>query len=137
MEHFTGDDLIFYKDNDRIMSGGYTIDSILLKNNLSPMTTFNTNQSGGDKVSSGFENLAIPAGLLYLHKTKINDDKEESDILSDIINKYPEHVTLDDDLHEKLFKLVDMSKPKKQKTRKNKDKNKVSKGKKKSRKNIA
>ena len=76
------DDLLFYKEqrggNDIIMSGGYSVDSYLLKNGLSPMQT-NTrlesnSQLGGDKqgegkqVSSIFENLAVPAGLFFLNQ---------------------------------------------------------------------
>jgi hypothetical protein len=139
MTHFSGDDLIFYKENDKILSGGYSIDSILLKNNMSPMTTLNTplnSQMGGKNVSSCFENLAIPAGLLYLHKTRPTMD--EPIFNDDALNQYQDHVMIDDDLHEKLLKLVEINKKKKKKTRKNNntDKQKEPKNKKKSRKNV-
>ena len=130
MTHFSGDDLIFYKENGKILSGGYSIDSILLKNNISPMTTLNTNQMGGGKnVSSSFENLAVPAGLLYLHNSKTKND-------NDFNNEYQEHVPLNDDLHDKLFKLAEVNKIKKKKSIKNKKSIKETKPKKKSRKNI-
>ena len=66
MTTFLNDDLVFHKNADgAIMSGGYNIHSHMLQKGISPMQTFNLSQNGGkdDKVSSGFENLAVPAGL--------------------------------------------------------------------------
>jgi len=121
MSHFTGEDLIFYKDstNGKIMSGGYLIDSIMLKNGISPMNTYH--YKGGfkdadvdeDKVSSIFENLAVPAGLFYMNeRTPISDSCD-----------YQSCEPLSDDLHESLLALVEISvkKPKGQ-SRKNKNK---------------
>ena len=55
MSYFSPNDLVFYKENDQIMSGGYLIDSILLKQGISPMTTYNqTGGINGDKVSNIF-----------------------------------------------------------------------------------
>ena len=72
---FTDDDFLFYKAGDVIMSGGYSIDSLLLKEGISPMQTFNSlennNQMGGNKPSNIFENLAVPAGLLFINKKNI------------------------------------------------------------------
>ena len=129
MSHFTGEDLIFYKDstNGKIMSGGYLIDSIMMKNGTSPMSTYH--YKGGfknekdkdededkdeDKVSSIFENLAVPAGLFYMNeRTPITDRCE-----------YQSAEPLSDDLHESLLALVEIStknpKPKGQ-SRKNKN----------------
>ena len=33
-EPLTAQDFVFYKENDQIMSGGYSVDSILLNQNL-------------------------------------------------------------------------------------------------------
>ena len=67
MTEISAKDMIFYKEGDNIMSGGFSIDSILLHKGLSPMQTKNNGGalSGGDSVSSIFKNLAVPAGLLY------------------------------------------------------------------------
>ena len=136
MTHFSGDDLIFYKENGKILSGGYSIDSILLKNNISPMTTLNTNQMGGGKnVSSSFENLAVPAGLLYLHNSNSKTNNNNNNT-NEFNNEYRDHVTMDDDLHDKLFKLAEVNKPKKKRSIKNKKSIKETKSKKKSRKNV-
>uniref|UniRef100_A0A6C0E612 Uncharacterized protein n=1 Tax=viral metagenome TaxID=1070528 RepID=A0A6C0E612_9ZZZZ len=112
MSYFTGEDLVFYKENDQIMSGGYSIDSILLKQGIAPITTFNTPITGGRKeqVSNLFENLAVPAGLLYIHhKPSFNEHNYD-----EVCN----HDVLSDDIHDQLFALVELQKPKKQKTRK-------------------
>lgn len=125
MNKFSGEDLIFYKENDKIMSGGYLINSILLNQGLPPMTTLNQNYYGGqgEKVSSIFENLAVPAGLFYM-----NTKKEI--IKNPPIDDEIEHVPLSDDLHDQLFALIEM-KPIKKNTRKksiikNKTSNKIS-----------
>ena len=52
------DDFIYYKQGDKIMSGGMCIDSVLLKNNIQPLHQL---QSGGSKTK-----LAVPVGLLCL-----------------------------------------------------------------------
>lgn len=124
MSHFTGEDLIFYKDsnNGKIMSGGYLIDSIMLKNSISPMTTYHYKGGFKDKdeddvqdeknVSSIFENLAVPAGLFYMNeRTPISDSCD-----------YQSSEPLSDDLHESLLALVEISTKNKSKgkTRKNK-----------------
>jgi hypothetical protein len=136
MSYFSGEDLIFYKDPDsgNIMSGGYSIQSILLKDNMSPMTTLNLQhgqygQYGGvngdvnDKVSNIFDNLAVPAGLFYTPQkgSGINNNNNN--------NEYSNASTLDDDIHDQLFKLIQVNKSNKKSTKKNKNKinNKISK----------
>ena len=115
MNQFSGEDLIFYKENDKIMSGGYLINSILLNQGLPAMTTLNQNYYGGQrdaesKVSSIFENLAVPAGLFYMNtKTEIIKNQPFDDEI--------QHVPLTDDLHDQLFALIEM-KPIKKNTRK-------------------
>ena len=133
MSYFSPNDLVFYKENDQIMSGGYLIDSILLKQGISPMTTLN--QQGGDKrygkqddkqVSSIFENLAVPAGLLYTYS--------KGNVLQDLNDNHSKHrnIMLDDEIHDEFIKKIEMnlnSKRKNTKTKKqyNNKKNKQSK----------
>jgi hypothetical protein len=125
MSHFTGEDLIFYKENTEgpIMSGGYLIDSIMLKNSIPPMTTYNYNHGGGgssdsDKVSSIFQHLAVPAGLFYTTERSPKMDACE----------FQSTEALSDDIHDRLFALVEITgkKPKnntkKHKTKLNKNK---------------
>ena len=64
MNEFHTDDLIYYKNGEEIYSGGFHLNSLLLKQNNSPLNTLNTQeQHGGKKVSQLYENLAIPFGL--------------------------------------------------------------------------
>ena len=133
MSHFSSNDLVFYKENEKIMSGGYLIDSILLKQGLSPITTIN--QQGGqnsdidnnNRVSSIFENLAVPAGLLYIQSkgssmTNLNERKKQ------------ENIVLDDDIHDEFLKSIEVAfnvkKKKNTKRQKNNNKNNKNKSKK-------
>lgn len=82
MSNIDADDLIFYTDKDNeIYSGGYSVKSIMLKNNMSPIVTLNDNvvalnkpQKGGsleslNKVSDLFDNLVVPNwSIAYTNK---------------------------------------------------------------------
>jgi hypothetical protein len=112
---FTADDFLFYKAGDVIMSGGYSIDSLLLKEGISPMQTFNSlengnNKMGGNKASNIFENLAVPAGLLYINKKNIGSYSSLSD--------YKETKMLPDNIFDEFMNMIEIDKRKK-KTRKN------------------
>jgi hypothetical protein len=99
-------DLIFYKQDGQIISGGYSLNSALLKNGISPMQTMNTleqTKTGGtnkvQKVSDMFTNFAVPAGLYLINPNNNNSDKPKG--------HYEKHHTmLSDDIYDKLFKLV-------------------------------
>ena len=119
---FGGNELVFTQKmnpetgNYTIVGGGYTIDSALLSLNIPIMETQNLNnqtQTGG-KVSSIFDNLAVPAGLFYINKRNYNNDldTDKKD------NHYKGHETISDDIIEKLFGLVDADKKRQRKTRK-------------------
>ena len=61
-----GDDLVFYSDsNNEIYSGGFSINSIMMKGGISPFTTLNkmNGQTGGN-VSDLFKDLVVPSWLL-------------------------------------------------------------------------
>ncbi len=102
-----------------IIGGGYKVSSSFLKAGLPIMTTtssstFDDIQDGGKKVSSPFENLAVPAGLFYINQKmpKIYDNKYDH---------YEPHNMLPDGIFDKLYALVDGSKKanSNKKTRKN------------------
>ena len=117
MSHFAGEDLIFYKENAEgpIMSGGYLIDSIMLKNSIPPMTTYNYSggNSNSEKVSSLFQHLAVPAGLFYTTERSPKMDACE----------FQSTEPLSDDIHDRLFALVEITgKKNKPSTKKNKTK---------------
>lgn len=102
-----------------IIGGGYKVSSSFLKAGLPIMTTtssstFDDIQDGGKKVSSPFENLAVPAGLFYINQKmpKMYDNKYDH---------YESHNMLPDSIFDKLYALVDGSKKanSNKKTRKN------------------
>ena len=111
-------DLIFYKNAEgNIMSGGYNVESHMLQKGISPMQTLNLGQNGGkdEKVSSSFENMAVPAGLYYITQPN-NKNKEQ-------MNYKKEHVALSDDIFNKLYEMIEYDDKKKRKTRKHIPKN--------------
>ena len=113
-------DLIFYKNPDgAIMSGGYNVESHMLQKGISPMKTLNLNQFGGkdDKVSSSFENMAVPAGLYYITQKNPTLNKPQN------FGQIKEHVELSDDIFDKLFGMIEYDNKKKRKTRKHVAKN--------------
>ena len=120
INYIGGNELIFNKDIEAgIFSGGFNINSIMMKAGMSPIMTINNeNQTGGSNVSDLFESLVIPNwALSYSNRMKGGEYKEkfeDNDSDDDI----------DDDLHEKLLGLVKEhesklnQQPKKKKTRK-------------------
>jgi hypothetical protein len=96
-----------------IVGGGYKVNSFFMKAGMPIMTTtstFDNAQKGGEKkVSTPFENLAVPAGLFYVSQ-RIPKHKEEH---------YTPHEMLPDNIFDKLYALVDGSKKAHKKTRKN------------------
>jgi hypothetical protein len=116
------EDFVMYKDaSGNYIGGGYRIKSDLLNSELSPMHTLNFKSSenktdgdtigGGNNVSSPFENLVVPAGLFFINQKmpKCNHDE-----------KYSKHTTLSDDMHDKLFALINLKNPIKHKNKKTK-----------------
>jgi hypothetical protein len=121
----TTDDLIFYKDNGNIMSGGYKINSILLQSNLPENQNIKLN-----------ENLAIPSGLFYFKNPfkkfiknyggknydkdedededeDENENENENDDEDENENEYQDEKIvkeniIDDDIYNKLLDMVKM-----------------------------
>jgi len=118
--HLGANDFIFYRDKegDIIYTGGFNVNSILMKQGISPIMTLNKpNQSGGS-VSDIFNNLAVPNWALSYNKQQGGnkdgrrmDDEEDTEVISD-------------DLHDKLLNMIKVenikSKKGKPKTHKNK-----------------
>ena len=138
-EHFMKEhDMVFSKsENGDIMAGGFTVDSMLLKNitqyggspieNLEPMIggSKNTNQTNQTK---NINDMAVPFGLFYkqekmLHKSFNNsyvvDVENNNEISDEIYDKLLEKVNANDDSSEKSKKS---GKSEKKKSRKNKNK---------------
>jgi hypothetical protein len=108
-------DLVFYKEGENVMSGGYKLNSIFLQNGVSPMQTNNTkkrqkglesesddskNLSLDKEVSSLFNDLVIPVGL-FLNNSKLFPENKVP------FRQYEEHTMLSDDIFDQLFKMVE------------------------------
>jgi hypothetical protein len=113
-------ELVMFKNDkgDIIQSGGYKINSILKKyntKNFSNTNSLTNDKSKNDKVSSIYDDLAIPAGLLYLQdmsKQLIDKNdiiKNMNDLNKNTINiKDDKNELIEDSLYDKLFKLASM-----------------------------
>jgi len=107
-----GDELVFYRGGG-ITSGGFSVNSAMLKNGLSPIITLNNPEQsdGSTKVSDLFKNLVIPnwaaSSKMCGGEYKEHDSDSDNDEISE-------------DLHDSLLELVkqDNIKKKKKKTRK-------------------
>lgn len=127
------DDLVISKQAGGFYSGGFNVSSIL-KDGNSPIIN---NFSGGKKIADTdifdlFKNLSIPRGIFSMKTEHINS-KYKSKHNHPVIDN-DEH--LDDDIHDKLLKLVEPNTRKEEqpsqhkKTKKFKNKSKKNKTKK-------
>jgi hypothetical protein len=105
MSNFNANDLIF-NDNDElgIHTGGFSVNSIMMKTGISPIMTINTNdQLGGTKVSDLFSSDLVVPNWVYAHDIQVGGGKHGYKIDSDDENENEE---IDDELHDKLLDLV-------------------------------
>jgi hypothetical protein len=103
IDYIGANELVFNTDKEAgIYSGGFSVNSIMMKSGLSPILTVNKPlQSGGStKVSDLFNDLVIPNWALS-YSMRGGEYKEES---SDSDSEYGDDI--DDDLHDKLLGLV-------------------------------
>tara|TARA_B100000925_G_C21891117_1_gene422852 strand:- start:85 stop:504 length:420 start_codon:yes stop_codon:yes gene_type:complete len=121
VNEITPEDLVITKEGKNVMSGGYKIDNLFLENNISPLSTDNSNNQEGGNISSMFSNLAVPAGLLLLQQ-KVNKHT-----FSNMYNKDTSQV-VDSSLYDKLLGIASgkkESKPTKEKKVKSERKRKT------------
>ena len=105
LDYISANELVFNNDIEGgIHSGGFSVNSIMMKSGMSPIMTMNTGQFGGknEKVSDLFNDLVIPSWTLSYNNRLIggkykevehNSDSEDDDVI-------------EDDLHDKLLELV-------------------------------
>jgi hypothetical protein len=99
IDYIGANELVFNTDKENgVYSGGFSVNSIMMKSGLSPILTINKPlQSGGStKVSDLFNDLVIPNWALSYSMRGGEYKDESSDSESDI----------DDELHDKLLGLV-------------------------------
>lgn len=120
LDYIGANELVFNNsDKEGIHSGGFSVNSIMMKAGMSPIMTMNT-QVGGDNVSDLFNSLVVPNWVLSYDNRmtggayKEHDDNDDSSDEDDVR----------DDLHDKLLDLVKeheskLTQSKKKGTRKN------------------
>jgi hypothetical protein len=129
MSTIGANEFVFYKDDEGdIYSGGFRVNSILMKQGFSPMTTLNSanSQMGGDSNNTGnvsdlFNDLVVPNWALAFpfkqsggdYKQEKNMNKKEEDDENDV---------LDEDIHTKLLSMLQPTSEMKKSSRKNKKK---------------
>jgi len=108
--HIGGDEMIFSMNGGGACSGGFKVNSLMMKAGMSPITTLQS-QTGGENVSDlfGNSNLVIPSWLLSystMHggKEAENKDARHNDDKDDESDEY-----IDDDLYNSLLSLVQKS----------------------------
>jgi hypothetical protein len=108
LDYIGAGELVFNNDKDHgIYSGGFSVNSIMMKAGMSPIMTVNNVESlsgGGDynKVSDLFNDLVVPNwALSYNNRIGGGKYKEVEHDDSD-----SEDSVIDDDLHDKLLELV-------------------------------
>ena len=101
------DEMIFNNDNNGgFKSGGFSVNSIMLKMGLTPLATLNK-QSGGERVSDIFDGIVIP-NWAFTHDMTKSIYNPDTDIDNEVVR---------DDIYDKLLELVthyDKKHPKKQ-----------------------
>ena len=118
------DELIYNNDaNGNIYSGGFNVNSIMMKAGFSPIMTLNeTNVSqigGAENVSDLFNNLVIPNWSLSYNYKNLGGSNSRKD--------FEDEEIITEELHEKLLNLVKATEDElKEKPKKNKP-NKVTK----------
>jgi hypothetical protein len=132
-EIFNNNDLIMYKEGEKIMSGGYAVNSILMNSGIAPLNSYHYGGSKslersierskeGNKEESKdvsfFDNLAVPVGIFYINSDYIKSDYEKPNT-----NTYEQRYMLSDDIYDKLFELASFKQSKNTKNRKNTRKN--------------
>jgi hypothetical protein len=133
IDYIGADELVFNTNKELgVYSGGFSVDSVMLKAGLSPIMTINNSiQTGGtNKVSDLFQDLVIPNWALSYNNKIVGGSSTAYDNNSDSDSD------IDDDLHDKLIGLVKEHEgklqteggKKKKKTRKNTSNDKIKKG---------
>jgi len=103
IDYIGANELVFNTDKESgVYSGGFSVNSIMMKSGLSPILTINKPlQTGGtNKVSDLFNDLVIPNWALS-YSMRGGEYKDES---SDSDKEYESDI--DDELHDKLLDLV-------------------------------
>jgi hypothetical protein len=113
MSNIGANDLIYYSDNEgKIYSGGFSVNSIMIKEGLSPIMTLNnvSSTTQHDNISDLFSDLVIPSWTLHHENIKnhnIHNNISKNNLDYDSEGDSDGYIS--DDLYEKLLGLVTIS----------------------------
>ena len=108
-------DLIFNGGNKNINSGGFSVESILMKSTQSPFITINNSPFYGgnnntNQVSDIFNSLVVPNWALYnpnnLQKININTSDKDKNVYGNEDDDNCDDDSIQDTLYDKLFNLA-------------------------------
>lgn len=103
-------DLIFYKDKEGgIYSGGFSVNSIMLREGLSPIITVNQEKEESENVSNFFNDLVIPNwALAYTMNDVVGNDysTKNVNVITENDESDEDDNVITDDLYNKLLELV-------------------------------
>ena len=120
---FRPDDLVMFQQDGKVMSGGYKVNSLLMKGGKSPITSYfkggslerrndldaNENEimeedeNLNDKSKDPFNNLAVPAGILLIVQQPSQSEYDKKTYANE---KYRNCDMLSDDIYDKLFEYA-------------------------------
>ncbi len=112
MSYLGGNELIYNNDlKEGIHSGGFSVNSLMMREGLSPIMTLNTSSSsltgGSEKVSDLFSNLVVPNwAFVYGKSTGGSDINKRNKKNSNESDSESEDEVIDDEIHDKLLDLV-------------------------------
>ena len=112
MSNIGANDLIYYSDNEgKIYSGGFSVNSVMIKEGLSPIMTLNniSNSNQHDNISDLFSDLVIPSWALHHENIKFDNHHHSYKNNSDNDSDSESDGYISDDLYEKLLGLVSIS----------------------------
>ena len=66
MSSLGADDMVFYKEGEKVMSGGFLVDSIMLQKGGAPMQTIQNNDENNEQNNDNEENKGVDAITLSL-----------------------------------------------------------------------
>jgi len=102
INYIGANELVFNTDSEEgVYSGGFSVNSIMMKAGMSPIMTLNGQKGGGDsnKVSDLFDSLVIPNWAVSYGNRMIGGEYKDN-------NGEDSDEDIDDELHDKLIGLV-------------------------------
>jgi hypothetical protein len=102
INYIGADELVFNTDSEEgVYSGGFSVNSIMMKAGMSPIMTLNGQKGGGDsnQVSDLFDSLVIPNWAVSYGNRMIGGEYKDN-------NGEDSDEDIDDELHDKLLGLV-------------------------------